>query len=230
MACRNVNLHSQDSAGCTPLIYAVKSGDLGVVKALFVRVQGATSDASLEPNLGAKDSKGRNAISWAAERSDQVLDFLLQHGANEACSPDNDGWIPLAWTLQPPGFLKNAALLIPNSKACMNSKDYSGRSVLSSAVVWGSFEIAHLILKEADGVDIDSCDSDGRTALLLAASSLAFVKALELVKVLVENKAANILAKDNGDYTALDCARKVGNDPVAEYLERALGAAQSKGQ
>ena len=214
---KSVILGSQDEWGNTPLIYAVKSKNWMTVKNLFRRSRYMTTVGDgVELNIAAKDRNGRNAVSWAASTQDpRMLDFLLNCGPSEANATDNDDWPPLAWTMDTPGFPQNARRLIPHCRGYLNKQDYSGSSLLSTAIRWGQFEIAQILITNTD-VEVNSKDESGRTALSFAASS----GSLDTVKLLVDLREVDASITDNTGNLPLHWARREGHSQVADYLER----------
>ncbi|RMY67225.1 hypothetical protein D0863_07935 [Hortaea werneckii] len=150
----------QDNKGKTPLMLAVLSESL-----LTVQVMTRHRDVK----LALQDQNGRNAISWAAQGPDpRILDYLLLHGgAPFADARDNDGWGALAWTLDPPPKPENARLLLKHASAEINVPDANGRPILSTAIEWGSMEIAQLLISSGV-IDVDQPDRHGRSALSYA--------------------------------------------------------------
>lgn len=215
VANKAVVLGNEDDRGNTPLIYAVKSKDFKTVKNLFGRRGAVASD---ELNIRAKDLEGRNAISWAASTGDcRILQILLAHSThehNETSAQDNNGWPPLAWTFDPPGFPENVMLLIPYCGDNINQEDYQGSSLLSTAISWGQLHIAQLLIENA-AIDVNQKNDAGRTALSFAASS----GSLDFVKLLVVQGAVPSIADNAGNLPA-HWARKKGFAHVAEYLEQ----------
>ncbi|KAK3684614.1 hypothetical protein LTR37_020114 [Vermiconidia calcicola] len=215
-----VDLHNQDITGTTPLMYAVKSKDFGTVSALFDRCAAKAESDVASLMVACRDRDGRNSISWAASNPDRrILELLLRHAPQEACTADSNGWGPLAWTLDPPGYLCQASMLLPYYQKHLGDKDYSGSRILHHAISWRQFGIARLIAEHLD-VDINLRSGTGRTALSLAASA----GSLELVKILVEKKAADASIADHKGIWPLEHARQSGNVSIATYLERTVEA------
>ena len=215
-----VTISNQDDRGNTPLIYAVKSRDLRTVTALFRRSRsGRFSSAAADVNVAAKDKEGRNAVSWAASIGDpRILETVLRHGSDEANVGDNNGWPPLAWTVDPPGYPQNTIQLLHCCRDRINDKDSNGSSLLSTAIRWRQFEIARIFIERTD-IHIDSKDSIGRTALSVAASS----GSLETVKLLIEIGNADPSIADNIGLLPLHWADDEGHDEIAHYLQGITG-------
>lgn len=213
------NPYCRGPKGYTPLIYAVKTGEFGKVKALFKRFKGGSHQSMTEcgVDISAQDDEGRNAISWAAQTRDiRILELLLEHGSAEACTQDKNGWMPLAWTLDPPGYIENAARLLQYyDREHINKPDHTGSSVLSTAIWWGSWEIARLLAAQKS-IDVDSRSKSGQTALSYAAAC----GSLDLVKLLVETRHADHSIADNNGMIPLHWAQQRGHRHVVEYLEQ----------
>lgn len=207
---KQVNLSSQDAHGNTPLIYAVKSRDFDTVKSLL-RSRRYVGDIRHHLNFSARDLQGRNAISWAAAiADDRILALLLEYGSSDANTMDNDGWPPLAWTVDPPGYPNNAVKLLDHCREHINDLDSNGSSLLSSAIRWGQCEIARLLVKNTD-ININSYDNRGRTALSLAAAG----GSLDTVKMLIEAGADPNIADNNG----IIPFQRATNAQILNYIE-----------
>lgn len=127
---------------------------------------------------------------------------------------DRNGWLPLAWAMNPPGFPRNSELLLSRSHENIEQKSYNGNSLLSTAICWESRELA-LALVHHSNIEVDSENEDGRTALSLAASQ----GAIDIVKMLVGQRRANWLARDHAGRSALDWATHTGHGEVVQYLQ-----------
>ncbi|KAI7495709.1 hypothetical protein KC357_g482 [Hortaea werneckii] len=150
----------QDNKGKTPLMLAISSESLPTVQVMT---------RHRDVNLALQDQYGRNAISWAAQSPDpRMLEYFLLHGgAPFADARDHDGWGALAWTLDPPPKPENARLLLKYASVEINVPDANGRPILSTAIEWGSMEIAQLLISSGV-IDIDQPDRQGRSALAYA--------------------------------------------------------------
>lgn len=213
----NVRIGLQDRRGMTPLMYAVKSRDFKTVKILLRHKSRQASSARLRDiNKAVKDHAGRNAVSWAASiQESRILELLLYHFPEEAKISDINGWFPLAWAMNPPGFLRNARQLIPHCGDVMGTRDYAGNSLLGIAVLWAQWDIAQLLLEQT-AIKVNMENSIGRTALSLAAAS----GPLELVRHLVALRNASPAIVDSGGRSPLDWARRNENHDVVAYLQQ----------
>ena len=88
---------------------------------------------------------------------------------------------------------------------------FAGVYMMNAAAV-GSVGLVRSYI--AEGVDVDSVDSEGRTALMAAA---AFGR-MECVQVLVE-KGADIERVDRGGRDAVELARDSGHADIVDFLE-----------
>jgi ankyrin repeat protein len=217
----SVTLSNQDAAGNTPLIYAVKSKDLRTVTALFRRSRRSRLwNASAELNIAAKDAEGRNALSWAASTGDsKILAHLLKYGSSEANVRDINGWPPLAWTMDPPGFPQNAIMLLPHCGNRIHDRDEFGSSLLSTAIRWRQFEIAQVLIEQTD-IDVNSKNSAGRTALSFAASSGSW----ETAKLLLNTRHADPAIADDAGMLPSHWAQVEGHNEIADHLEKVTNA------
>ena len=208
----------QDALGSTPLIYAVRSRDFRTVRNLFRRNPSNTPTQAKRQALGlsARDKEGRNALSHAASVQDsRILQLLLKYASNEACVRDNNGWSPLAWTLDSPRYLQNAHMLLPYYTNHLDDRGLPDNSILSQAISWDAQEIAHLIIRRTN-IDVNMKSDNGRTALFFATSK----GWLETVKLLVEHRAADTAIVDDKGNTPLRHAQKAGQIEIARYLDR----------
>jgi ankyrin repeat protein len=214
-----VRLGDPDMMSNTPLIYAARSKSYDVVKALSDQHSpGGTSVRDL--SISARDKSGKSALCWAASVQDErMIDALLKLAPDEATAADENGWGPVAWTMDPPGYPKNAALLLPYCKDHLNDITAGGSTILGTAIDWRQFDIAKMIL-EQPGCDVNQISSSGRTPLSLAASA----GAIDIVKLLVETGAADATIKDQKCLSPLQYAEKEGHTAIADYLKSCADA------
>merc|ERR1711939_1037479 len=107
-----LDLNAKDGRGRTAIHHVSIAGDDRVLERLL---------AEVDVDITAEDSLGRNAVSWAANQrkaavrsgsTESVLEFMARRRHDCLDEPDEDGWSPLAWTLDPPGFTQAARVLI----------------------------------------------------------------------------------------------------------------------
>lgn len=113
-------------------------------------------------DIDVPDSDGRTAFSHAAEFHDATsMRLLLEHNANPN-SKDENGWTPLMWMAKSIYYFKNEAELNP--------------------IMRGGNMIDFMCTK---GADINCQDTNGQTALMLAAKGMRH----DLIKILIDKKA-----------------------------------------
>jgi ankyrin repeat protein len=207
-----IDANNRDSKGWTPLIYATQNGHIDVVKLLVQNIR-------VDPSC--KDESGRNAISWASEKRDKkdfILHYLLQHDKGGADAEDKDGWTPLAWAMNPPGYLENVLILLQSGLVDVNHPDHDGRSPLSFAVSYGYLGITQTLVR-ARAVELNVRDISGRTPLFYAAG----YGNLEIAQLLVETKGVDIDPRDNSGRTPLSLAAGAGSLEIVRLLMRTPG-------
>lgn len=203
-----VSANISDVHRCPPLLHAVQHGHLSFVKALV---------HSKRVDLSATDHSGRNCISWAAERRDEgcaMLHYLLKHDKGGADKPDNDGWTPLSWAMNPPGYPENVICLLSTGLVDINRQDSNGRTALSFAVTYGHIGIMQILMRRRE-VRINLPDVDGRTPLSYAAAN----GSLEMVRLLVADGETDLKAVDEKGKSPLAYANQNGHSEVVELLQ-----------
>ena len=194
-----------DHRGRTALSYAAQNGHLSSVQ-LLVR------SGRIDPSR--MDKQRRNAVSWAAQQpQSSVLHYLIKHDPKGADKEDINGWTPLAWALNPPGYSENVSVLIQSDLVNVNHKDEFGRSALSYAAGYGLTVIMNILTRSKD-IDINNRDNFGRTPLLYAAAA----GNLEAAQLLVRSQAPDINAQDDTGRTALSLAAGEGQTEVVKWL------------
>ncbi|KAI7262959.1 hypothetical protein KC343_g2861 [Hortaea werneckii] len=204
----------QDKKGKAPLMLAVSSESLPTVQAMT---------RHRDVKLALQDQNGRNAISWAAQSPDpRILDYLLLHGgAPFADAKDHDGWGALAWTLDPPPKPENARLLLKYASSEVNVPDTNGRPILSTAIEWGSTEIAQLLISSGV-IDVDQPDRHGRGALSYAVRR----GYTPLIVQLLTQDPSRADVPDSAGVTPHALALANGSSELREAFATASGAGQ----
>ena len=162
-----------------------------------------------------KDGDGRNAHSWAAvHRSSDVLRYLTKRFPQGADTPDQDGWTPLAWTLDPPGYPENMFLLLLHGHVNVNRHDsIDGRTILSWTARYGYTQMASKLM-QYQGVDLEARDVNGRTPLSEAAGS----GSLGMVQLLIATDRVEVNSQDQQGQTPLSWAVRGGHKEVVKLL------------
>lgn len=201
-----IPIDQKDFAGRTPLSYASQHGHLSVVRDLI-------ETGHADPF--GKDEDGRNAHSWAAvHRSSDVLRYLTKRFPQGADTPDQDGWTPLAWTLDPPGYPENMFLLLLHGHVSVNRKDrVNGRTILSWTASYGYTQMASKLI-QYPGVDLEARDVNGRTPLSEAAGS----GSLGIVQLLIATDRVEVNSQDQRGQTPLLWAVRGGHTEVVKFL------------
>ena len=203
---RRASIDSKDSIGRAPLSYAAQHGHLSIVKTLI--------EIGHADPLG-KDGDGRNAHCWAAMlRSPTVLYYLVQKFPQGADSPDENGWTPLAWTLDPPGRPENMRVLIQSGHVDVNPKKGSnGRSILSWVAHYGHTEMVDMLIR-LQNIELDPRDEYGNTPL----SEAAAAGNLDIVQMLMATGKVDVNSRDEKGQTPLSWAARGGHEEVVQEL------------
>jgi ankyrin repeat protein/nucleoside-triphosphatase THEP1 len=208
---QRITIGRKDSKGRTPISYAAQNGHHEVVRLLY----------NSQPKQALiQDHTGRNAYSWAADQpNSRVLSELLKlhhdrGDINGADVEDENGWAPLAWALNPPGFPENVRTLIESEEVDLNRKDKTeGRTPLSLAAAYGLTEIVGLLLSKKD-IILDSKDVNGRTPLSYAAGR----GNVGVISQLLPLKGVDINSTDKTGCTPLSWAAREGCCEVITLL------------
>ena len=196
----------KDLKGRTPLSYAAQHGHFSTVRILIKK-------GHADPLT--KDTSGRNIQSWAAsQRNIRVLRYLLDKFPSSADIPDNNGWAPVAWTFDAPGYTENFRLLLRSGRVNANQRDgVFGRSLLSWIASSSYLEMAAELIKFPD-VDLESRDLNGRTPLSEAAAS----GSAKIVQMLLATEKVDVNSRDNHGQTPLMWAAKEGCANIVNLL------------
>ena len=203
---QTISPDQKDHKGRTPLSYAAQHGHLPIVKQLV---------GTKLVNPLNQDNNGRNAHSWAAmQRQPGVLRYLVKKFRQGADIPDRDGWTPLAWALDPPGYIENMLLLLQLGSVDINRKDgVHGRTFLSWVASYGYIQVARqvVLLKDAE---LDPRDVHGKTPLSDAAAS----GSVDIAALLIETGKVDVNSRDIHGRTALAWAAREGHGDVVQLL------------
>ena len=114
------------------------------------------------------------------------------------------------------GNLHICRWLVKENLVDVNTKYLEGRNALHIAADFCRTEISSFLLKETS-INVNEQTDDGRTALHFAAqTSISVEGRVEVTKILLKYDP-QLLMDEAGD-TALDHARRNGNEPVVELL------------
>ncbi|KAK5062754.1 hypothetical protein LTR84_004829 [Exophiala bonariae] len=209
-----LDLHLCDKSGRNAMSHAAQRTTIPVARRLF----------HAQVSIAQKDVKGRNAISWAANSSiattdpDQcgrcVLGYLIEKCPGEVDSQDKDGWSPLAWALDRPGYPEAVRILVEKGKVDVNQRDQaSGRPVLSWAASEGFTQIVDYLLG-LPHLDRNATDKDGRSALSYAATN----GRIETVELLLRDSGVIKDLRDSKGRAPTDWARMNHQDEIVSLM------------
>ena len=193
------DIHSRDSFGNQPLLWAARNGRDSTVQILLER--GA--------QVAAKNDEGVTALYWAASNGHaSVLLQLLERGAN--CRPkDRIGWTPLHRAAFH-GHTGVAKVLLENN-ADIEARDGTKWTALMRAATNGNVEVVNLLL--ANGASVTIKDMEGCTPMHHAA-----LKGHAPIVNLLHEHGADFEARDNDGWTVLQHAAWNGHERTVRYL------------
>ena len=202
----HVEVMQKDLHDRTPVSYAAQYGHLEVLKLLI---------KSKRVDLLDVDKNGRNAHSWAAEqRNSNVLRYLIKQCQDGADVEDVDGWSPMAWTFEKPGYPENARALLQTGRVDVNRQDrVNGRTFLSLAASYDYPQMVSM-LSSIDGIQLECRDFSGRTPL----SDAAGRGSIEIIRLLLETGVVDVNSRDNNGCTPLSWACREGHGEAVEEL------------
>jgi ankyrin repeat protein len=155
----------------TPLSWAAFKGHLLACQTLL----------QYGADVNYRDSRGRNALSYAAEsNSEAVARFLLQKGGL-IDAQDSEKRTPLCWAAVTGSF--EVALLLLNQKANIHQADQEKVTPLLGAARAGSESLISSLV--ARGADVNAMSRSGDTALSRAVEA----KLVESIRLLLRNGA-----------------------------------------
>ena len=198
------DVQSIDKKGWSALSYAIHRSHFGIVKLLIRSRKAAISET---------DNEGRTAISLASgQRNVNILRHLLEKDQEAANIGDQNGWMPLHWALDPPGYPENVEVLLGPTSVNINTCDYAGRTVLSWACTYAHVEIVQRLIYAPD-IDVGLKDASGRDPFSYAAS----VGNIEIMIVLLD-RGIDINGRDNMRRSALFWAVMEGQVEATTFL------------
>ena len=202
-----------DIKGRNAISIAAQNGDLSTVKRLL----------HAGVSAAVPDLDGRNAISWAANSTkamlssgddqDCVLSYLIEKYPDIVDTKDIDGWSPLAWALDTPGYLKALQILIKRGGANVNQSSSPSQC---SIFLWalGMNDILRYILTRKE-LDLNRAGKDGRTFFSIIAERCD----LAIVRLCLSHGGAAVTSKDHDGRSPADWAHLANNHAVANELD-----------
>ena len=202
------DINQKDSAGFTPLIYAILNNREEIVKLLLAQ-------RAIDPT-GPDEFWGIQPLSWAASKGNvKVAELLLARKDVNPDSPSIPGGItPLSYAAIA-GHEGMAKLLLAREDVDPNSQDTSdGKPPLSHAAMSGHEGVVKLLLAR-EGVKPDVLDKHGRGPI----SHAAMMGRAEVVKLFLAREDVNPYRTDNYNRTPLLLATKRGRREVVKLLQ-----------
>jgi inversin len=194
-----VNL--QDTDGRTALHHAVAADNLTIITTLL-------TTPGVHCNVSAIDYMFRTPLHWAAVLGyDQVLQYLLEAGANPSAG-DGNNCLPLHYAVQRNNMECVVALV---SVSDLNTVDREGRTATMMAAMFGYTDVLQLLL--ANNSDPLAYDKTGSTALHMAASA----GYMECVQLLLAT-SSNLNGLNAEQHSPLFCACEQGHVDVVITL------------
>lgn len=196
-------INARSEEGTTPVKFAIKNGADANLIELMIQL-GADINKGLSPPLSEA----------AAGGDEQMVRFLLEHGANPNGSAKNTVGGPL---LDAAG--KNVAVVKMLLKAGAKVNPEPGRdSPLACAAIFGKLDIVHVLL--AAGANPNHPDNCNETPLMSAVMSREEDTKAEVVQSLLA-AGADVNAKSMDQRTALDRAEWLNLPDIIKILKQA---------
>ncbi|KAF4225592.1 hypothetical protein CNMCM6457_008014 [Aspergillus fumigatiaffinis] len=184
LASVGVDVDHADPEGRAPLSHAVELGFGEIVQLLL----NSGADINLE------DKHGRTPLLWATQKRHQIIvsELLASPGA-DVDHPDSEGRTAMSYAADL-GYGSIVQALV-SANAYVNSEDNTRRTPLVWATVMRRANVVHILL-DSGFVDLDHCDSDGRTAIFHA----ALLGYDDIMELLMQN-GANAFCPDKEGHT-----------------------------
>lgn len=204
---KKVNLNKESMLGYTVLSYAAIDNDLEIVQLLLEN--GAKPDAGLNFPL--------YEACWAAENVAnryEVINLLLQHGANINKKHRNTSYTPLMATIKRQKGYYAQYLILKGAKVNIVNSD--GETALMLAIDYKSKRNDSVIIKKLieSGANLNYIAKNGNTALSIA----CFNADVEVVKMLLENGASTFVSAKNKNEIPILNACYAGSYECAKEL------------
>lgn len=206
------DLTAQDNEGHTVLHYALKSGNIEIVKLIL-------SQNNIKSILDVPDHNGITPSLMAVDRAlnrhhIEFVQLLAEKGANFNIQMKT-GLTPLYWAVDNEDqALTELLLSLDNYKEFIETQNSDGNTPLMNAFLRGNVELAELLIKK--GANIKIQDKEGNSLINIAVS----LNNDKLLQLLLEHKDANqmIDAPDNNGSTPLIYAVSNRKNSIARLL------------
>ena len=193
-----------DSAGITPLTWAVRGGQEEAVE-LLLRQEAINPDKP--------DNRDKTPLSWAAIKGyESVVKQLLDRQDVNPDKPDNEGNTPLSWAAIK-GHESVVKQLLDRQDVNPDKPDNEGNTPLSYAAINGHEPVVKQFLDRKD-VSPDKPDNEDKTPLWWA----AFGGYALVVKQLLDRQDVNPDKPDTLGRTPLSQAATKGHELVVKLL------------
>jgi ankyrin repeat protein len=209
---KGADVKAANKDGNTPLHWAVRYGQLDVVKYL-VEEKGA--------DVNAANKDGNTPLHWAVRYGKwDIVKYLVEEKGADVNAANNDGNTPLHWAAEK-GKLDVVKLLIEHGADLLTRNNHD--TVLHRAVSGNSEQVIRIILNKVKEIFnqysqqiyqyINSQDTEGDTPLMWATERGKVNSARTLLEYGVD-----IDVKNNDDTTALHWAAKNGHLDITQLL------------
>jgi ankyrin repeat protein len=182
----NVNVNKRDREGRTPLMTVAWYGTVEAAKILI--------------NNGAKindrDDKGRTPLMYAAanDQNNDILNLLINNGGDIEAR-DNSGWTPLMYAVR--NEIPRNVMLLLDRGADHDVKDRDNNNLVHIAVANNGKDTYQTVdYLMSYGVDVNVCNADGDTPLIIAVRN----DNEKIVSCLLENKAKPNIGNGKGEF------------------------------
>jgi len=202
MSGRDIN--RGDSAGITPLVWALRGGHEKAVELLL-------GEAAVDPNK--PDNGGRTPLLWVAIKGHHLVgDQLLDREDINPDEPDDEGGTPLWWAASE-GHESVVKQLLDREDVNPDKSDNRGITPLGDASASGHERVVRQLLVRGD-VSPDKPNNEGETPLPWAASE----GHESVVKQLLDREDVNPDKPDNEGRTPLWWAASKEHEVIVKQL------------
>jgi len=213
---KGVDVKSTDSLGKTAFDYAIRSGNIAVLKALVAKGVKYDKEGMLTASIGSRggptatlelykyleelklsptvvSATGENILHYVVRRAKQLetINYFISKGV-DINKANNEGLTPLMYAASANPDLETISTLISASKN-INQVDKKGASALALAVRRNSPEVVKLLIEK--GADVNLIDKEGyNLAYYLIPTFAQRPEAFEVKLKLLQEKGFNMAA------------------------------------
>ncbi|CUS12121.1 unnamed protein product, partial [Tuber aestivum] len=198
-------LNGTDSYGSTPLVWASRYGNEGVVNLLLQM-------GPIKPDL-ADTLFRRTPLSWAAERGhERIVQLLLAQDSVDPNAECNRDYTPLHWAAKH-GDRAAVKLLLERGDIKPDSVNKYCQTPLALAARYGHEAIVKLLLERGD-VDRNALDDNSATPLIIAVAR----NQRDVAEQLLGAGGVDPNQRDAKGRTSLHWGASTGNEPIVKLL------------